>query len=127
MRSTGRCQKNDLLACCCGAECGSDVLGKENPEGIRVPNNACVVGKKEQCRSAGAYTPCVDGRKGGCCDVMTEKEFKALKNFIDRTCLYGERNFCDGSVNRSISNRGRTKEPCPHFKDGGCALQRKEE
>ena len=37
---------------------------------------------------------------------MTAKEFAARKKFIERKCIYGESNFCDGTVNRSISNRG---------------------
>lgn len=58
---------------------------------------------------------------------MTDREFAARKNFCEKICPYGLKNYCDGSANKSQSKYIHKKPPCPHFVDGACGLQQKGE
>ena len=54
---------------------------------------------------------------------MTDNQFRAWRNYLERNCPYHMDNFCDGTPNKSVSRYLRTKEPCPYFKNNTCTLQ----
>ena len=69
----------------------------------------------------------IDKRISNWCNRMrvltsySDSKFSVIMQKVRTNCHYGEKYFCDGSVNKSIHSKITTPiNPCPNYKNGYC-------